>query len=243
MEQTIEIKTVAPLANVVLARRALERAMSRAAHLPGMVVLYGPAGWGKSFSAAYVANRLRGYYVECKSAWTRKALLLAILKEMGITPAKTLYEMVDQIAEQLVLSGRPLIVDEFDYLADKSAVEIIRDIYEASHAAILLIGEEMLPARLKRWERFHRRVLSWVPAQPASLEDAQHLAKLYAPKLKIADDLLTRVHELAHGSAGRIVVNVDLIRDEAASLGTQSIDLKTWGDRTLYTGDAPKRRL
>ena len=49
---TIPVNTVANLANVSLAVKALERAIDRPAHLPGMVVLYGPSGWGKSTAAA-----------------------------------------------------------------------------------------------------------------------------------------------------------------------------------------------
>ncbi len=33
-------------------------------------------------------------------------------------------------------------------------------------------------------ERFHNRVLDWVPAQPASLADAKHLRALYCKRVK-----------------------------------------------------------
>jgi DNA transposition AAA+ family ATPase len=210
-----------------------------------MVTFYGPSGWGKSFSAAYTANRFRAYYVECKSSWTRKALLVAILKSMGIVPATTIYDMTEQISEQLALSGRPLIVDEMDHIVEKKAVEVIRDIYEGSNAAILLIGEEKLPAKLKIWERFHNRMLDWVPAQPADLEDASHLAELYSPDVEIADDLLSHIQRINKGCVRRICVNIEMIRRTALDVGKQEIDLSTWNssNRQLYTGEAPKRSL
>lgn len=235
--------TVAPIANVGRCMAALNRAMDRKAHLPGMVTFYGPSGWGKSTAAGYVANRYRAYYVEAKSSWTRKALLLSICKEMGIAPAKTIYELTDQISEQLALSGRPLIVDEMDHIVDRNAVEVVRDIYEGSNGAILLIGEERLPAKLKVWERFHGRILEWVPAQPASLEDAGHLAGLYCTDVAVEDDLLGQIHDLAHGSVRRICVNIDLVREEALKNGWRYVDLDTWGNRELYTGEAPARRV
>jgi DNA transposition AAA+ family ATPase len=146
--------TMAPLTNVGICLKALQRSLARPAHLPGMVCFYGPSGWGKSTAAAYVTNKLNAYYIECKSSWTRKAILNAILSEMGIMPENTIYQMADQVYEQLAISGRPLIIDEMDYMVSKGAVEIIRDIYEGSKAAILLIGEERLPKKLERWERF-----------------------------------------------------------------------------------------
>lgn len=233
----------ASLSNVAACMGALERAMSRPAHLPGLVVLYGPSGWGKSTAAAVAANTHRAYYVEAKSTWTRKALLQAILKEMGVQPARTIYAMGDQVAEQLALSDRPLIVDELDHLVERNAVEVLRDVYEGSGAAILLIGEEQLPGKLRRWERFHGRVLDWVPAQPADMEDARALRALYCDRVAVAEDLLSRVHEIAKGSVRRICVNLERIQETAATMGFKEMDLAAWNGRELFTGEAPRRRV
>jgi len=235
--------TIAPLANVSLLATSLEKALRRPVHLPGMVVMYGPSGIGKSFSAAYAANRYQAYYVECKSSWTRKALLAAILNSMGIVPAKTLPEMTDQAAEQLALSGKPLIIDEMDHIVEKKAVEVIRDLYEGSQGTILMIGEEGLPSKLKQWERFHNRILDWVPAQLADIDDCRLLARLYSPDVLIADDLLIEVTKSAKGCVRRICVNLEQIRRVASDVGVAELSRKDWGDRALYTGEAPKRRL
>jgi hypothetical protein len=234
--------TTAPLTNVSLCSKALLRAIDRPAHLPGFVCFYGPSGWGKSTAAAYAANSLGAYYIECKSSWTRKAVLMAILKDMGISPAKTLFEMVDQVCEQLAMSLKPLIIDELDHLVTKGAVEMIRDIYEGSGAAILLIGEERLPEKLKRWERFHGRVLDWIPAQPADFDDCRHLARLYCD-VRIAEDLLGAIHAASKGSARRIAVNLERVQDEARDMGMETITLKDWGKREFFTGEAPVRRV
>lgn len=235
--------SIAPLTNVARCNAALERAMHRPRHLPGIVTFYGPSGWGKTFAATYTAVKHRAYHVEAKSSWTRKALLAAILTEMGIAPMKTLYEMSSQVSEQLVLSGRPLIIDEFDHLVQAGTVEVVRDIHESSHAAVLLIGEEQLSAKLKRWERFHNRVLSWVQAEPATADDARRLAGLYLTKVEIRPELLARIHEMARGAVRRICINLEMVQEEALDAGWKSVGLKEWGDRELYTGEAPARRL
>lgn len=235
--------TIAPIKNVALCSMALEQAINRPGHLPGMVCFYGPSGWGKSKAAAYTANKHRAYYVECKSSWTKKALLESILKEMGIVPGKMLYQMTEQISEQLAKSGRPLIVDELDHIVEKKSVEVIRDLYDGSNAAILLIGEENIEHKLRKWERFHNRMLVWQPAQPADLADTRHLCRLYCKEVKIADDLLAHVQQQSLGVATRICVNLNRIQQEALNMGLEQIGLADWGDRQLYTGDAPKRRV
>lgn len=235
--------TTAPLANVSLCGIALTRAMERPSHLPGMVCFYGPSGWGKTTAATYVSLVNRAYYIQCQDSWVRKAILVNILRVMGIQPAHSLWEMTEQVCEQLAKSGRPLIVDELDKLVDKKAVELIRDIYEGSGATILLIGEEQLPAKLTRWERFHGRILDWVPAQPTDLEDARHLKRLYHPKIEVQDDLLERIVTASKGSARRVVVNLAKVEEFSRETGLQSIGMADWGSRTFFTGDAPTRRI
>jgi len=235
--------TVAPITNVGMCITALQKIMNRDDYLPGMAVFYGPAGYGKSIAASYAANKTRAYYVSCKSSWTKKALLLSIAKEMGVEPARTLYEMCDQISEQLMLSGRPLIIDETDHIVEKNAIEIIRDIYEGSHAPVLLIGEEKLPAKLERWERFHSRILEFIPAQPVSQDDADILCQLYSPEVTISDDLMEKILQLARGSVRRVCVNISRIRSYANAAGLSTVSLSHWGDQPLYTGRAPVRRV
>lgn len=234
--------STAPLRNITLMMALLERAMRRPAHLPGLVVFSGPSGFGKSFAAGYAASSHKAYYVEARSGWTKKAMLLAILRQMGISPAATISEMVDQVSEQLAASRRPLIVDEMDHVVDRRLVELVRDIYEQSQAAILLIGEELLPQKLKRWERMHGRVLDWTQAAPCDLQDAKALSRLYCPKVEVAEDLLARIVAACHGSTRRVAVNLDKVAEVARGAGLKAIDLAAWGARDLHTGEPPKTR-
>jgi DNA transposition AAA+ family ATPase len=235
--------TIAPLTNVMLADAAVEAAVNRPAHLPGLVTLYGPSGWGKTQAAVYAANKHRAYYCEARSGWTRKAMLLAVLRDMGVTPAHTVYEMTDQVSDQLARSRRPLIVDEIDHLIDRRAIETIRDIHEGAGVAILMIGEERVPTKLKSWERFHGRMLDWVAAQPPSLEDARQLRRLYCRDVKVKDDLLALIYERAQHSVRRICVNLERAASVARDQGLEEIGLEAWGERPLFTGDPPPRRV
>lgn len=241
MNDVVAVNTVAPITNVGVCMQAMTRLLERDHFLPGMALFYGPAGYGKSMAASYVANKTRAYYISCKSSWTKKALLLAVLKEMGVDPARTLYEMTDQISEQLVLSERPLIIDEVDHIVEKKSVEIIRDLYEGSQASILLIGEERSPNKLQKWERFHRRILEFAPAQPASKTDISTIAKLYSPDVEIASDLIKVLKDKSAGSIGRAAVNISRIHKFGKREGLSRVDVATWGKQDLYTGQAPVR--
>lgn len=233
----------ANIQNLSLTRTAMESLTARAGGLPGLGVLYGPAGWGKTTALVAVANSSRAYYVQMRSAWSRKTLLEKILTSMSIKPSGTVSRMLDDICAQLAASGRPLIIDEFDFaLRSDSMIELVRDIYEGSQAAMILAGEELLPRKLTRWERFHSRVLTWIPASPVSLEDARLLAPIYC-SIPCGDDFLTRLVEAAGGSTRRVCVNLARADDIGKGEGWRKIDNKTWGELELYTGQAPMRVL
>jgi DNA transposition AAA+ family ATPase len=254
--ETIPVNgTIAPLRNVSLMAQLVERVAGRDSRLPGMGVLYGKSGLGKSTAAIYAVNKFRAYHVQMKSVWSRKKLCTAILGEMGVRPAGTISDMVDMIGEQLSLAKveiedghgkrrrlqRPLIIDEADFLVKKGHIEIVRDIYEASLGTVILIGEEQIEQKLRPWERVHGRVLEWTRAFAASLGDTKHLAKLYCPALQLGDDLLAAVHDASGGSVRRICVNLDAIREFAETTGKTRIAFADWREasREFFTGKPP----
>lgn len=234
---------IAPLANIAVAERAISRALGRGLHQPGLVEMHGPSGYGKSMAAAWVTARNRAYYVQANDFWTKKVMLKDICRALGLMfkASDTIDDMARAVCAQLEQSCRPLIIDEFDFVVEKNLVEAIRSLYEGSKAAILIIGEEALPQKLKKWERFHGRILDWFPAEPASLPDAKELAKLYCPHIEVKTCLLEKLVDKARGSVRRISTNLETIQEVALGAGWESVDLQLWGARPIHTGEPPRR--
>jgi DNA transposition AAA+ family ATPase len=231
--------TIAPISTVVACMSAMQAAMDREQHLPGIVALYGRSGLGKSKAAALTANSTQAYFVQLASAWTKKAFLSAILKEMGVKPELSISQQLDQVCEELSLSRRPLIIDEADYAVDKNMLDLIRDIYEGSDAAILLIGEEQLSNKiLRKSERFHNRMLHWAKAEPATHDDASKLRDFYGQRagIKVDDDLLKHINTHVSGCVRRLCVNLSAVHQEAKRQGITTMSLEDWGDRQLFSG-------
>jgi len=237
-------RSVLPLRNVSRLAELVLRVMGRDSGLPGMGCFFGPSGYGKTFAAIYAANRHRAFHVQVKSVWTKKKLALSILVEMGIQPAATIADMIDQIGQELSLSGRPLLIDEADFLVAKKMIEVVRDIYESSQGTVILIGEENLPQILKKWERVHGRMFDWVAAEPASLADSRHLANLYCRGVEVAADLLAEAHSASGASVRRVCVNLARVREKAEMASLTAIDLATWKQLggEFFTGNPPARR-
>ena len=232
---------IAPTSNISLVHTIMGQLTDRAAGLPGIGSFYGRSGLGKSVGAAYASHPggFNGIYVSCRSFETKKSLAEQICKSIGITPKGNIPSIVDSIVEVLSISNRPLIVDEVDYIVDSRTLELIRDVHDASGAAILLIGEEHLPAKLKRHERFDNRVLIWQPATGCTPADFDLLAKQYAPEIQIAAELKKRVLAETSGTTRRVVVNLENIKRWCDRTGTKAAPADC--DVDLYTGRAPGR--
>ena len=236
---------LANIRNIAQCYEAVKRTLERNPLLPGISAFYGPSGFGKSTSANFVANKTNAYYVQVKSTYTKKAFLQAVLREMAIPCPTTLSEMMEMASTELAKSGRPLIIDEFDHLVVGNKVEIVRDLYEASQGTFLIIGEEMLARKLEKWERFHGRVLNWVPALTADLNDVMALTAIYAPMLSIERPVLETLLADVRGSTRRVSTNLEMLNEVALENGIKDIDLKAFKallPNGFVTGESPKPR-
>lgn len=221
----------AALKNVVSIMGLHQRLNDRGPHLPGIGVMHGFSGYGKTYAAIYLSNKTGAARVEIGDSWTKKTLLQAILRELGdARPKGTIPALCEAVIEKLAVPGSPpLIIDEADKLIDKNMIEIVREIHESAQVPVILIGEEALPHKLERSERTHNRVLEWVAAQPCDLEDTRKLAAIFARRITLADDLLEEIRAVSQGKARRIVTNLDRIREWAAGSGQMVIDRASYG--------------
>lgn len=241
MSETL-YSNVAPLRNVSALTTLIERVQGRAYGLPGMATFYGPSGLGKTSAGIYAANRYQAHLVEVRSVWKSRKFCQAVLVELGIKPGPTVADMLDQIAEGLLRSGAPLIIDEADHLVTNRTIQLVRDIHDASGAPVILIGEELLPQKLQQWERIHGRMLDWVACQPAEAADVTALARIYCPGIQLDEALSASLLATSGGSIRRISVNLALLAEHAAVRGLRRLGPKDFDARRFFTGEAPGPR-
>jgi len=231
--------SVAPITNIRRCLDLMQRSLNRpkGLHLPGIVVFYGHSGYGKTTAAGHIVGRYDAVHVEFRKAWTQKFFLKKILQDCGVTPAKTVCEMLEQVCEYLSDTRKPLIIDEMDRLIDRGYEELVRDIYMGTEGTIVLIGEEHLKTKIKKNMRLYRRVLAWEQAMPMSMQDLVHLSRLYAPGISIDEELLIKVHERAKGSTGIASVALNDIYVECRRIGSDRISLNEWPVDKIHTGE------
>ncbi|MGL5306151.1 MAG: AAA family ATPase [Aeromonas veronii] len=243
---------------------AVSIAQARAAGLPGVVVMYGHSGVGKTQAIQFCINRLGVsggvHYVECKSTWTRKAFLEAVMLSMGMLEPDpngkrhcmahnyTLSDMLHIIGKQLETSGIPLFVDDVQYLLDRDVANVLTDIHNASlGGTLVLVGEEKVRDSLVKLERLHNRVLKWVVAGAGSVDDLDAIARRRWPDVSFERDLLVDLNgqKQCNGCLRRGVVNLSNIAAEAHKHGWTEVNLERWtthnaGKLVWDNGNAPK---
>lgn len=234
MDQQIAGAGVAKLMNVGLAMAAMKQIQAATSQMPRIAVLSGPPGYGKSQAALFMAHPLgmNASFIQLRMFDTVKSIAEMLLTELDVRykPSWNTAAKFDAICERLAQNQRPLVIDEFDHIAEKSSVDFIRAIHDQCGTPIFLIGEESLQRKLLgRHERFHDRVLTWAHAVPCDEGDTQQLARHYAPALKWDDDALRALAKRTAGVARRITTEIERIKEECKRKGLDTVTVAMLG--------------
>lgn len=234
--------TIAALPNVTRLGALIDRCQNRGYGLPGMGCFYGRAGRGKTTGGIYATNSLNACHVEALPFGGLKKLMEMIVTELGLRPRRLVPELFDQAAQELAVTGRPLIIDEADHILTTKTIEAVRKLHDVSGAPVILMGEELLPQKLQVWERVHGRMLAWVEAEPATGLDVSLLAKIYAPSVEIVPELREAVLTASQASMRYISTNLAAMAEFAAVRGLARLTVADWGGAAFHTGEPPTLR-
>lgn len=226
---------VAKLTNVAFALEAIKQVTDvDDPGAPHMAVLFGPPGYGKTQAAMFLAHPAgrNAVFVSIRSFDTTKTLAQVICLELGIVvktqwPVSTLY---DHLVKRLQQLGRPLVLDEVDFIAETKTIDFIRTIHDNTSVPIFLIGEQDLQRKLlSRHERFHDRVLVWKPAAACDVHDVRKLAAHHAPDLTLSAELVDALVVKTSGVARRVYNELKNLREECKRAGATSPSLSMLG--------------
>lgn len=232
---------IVPISNVARLAEAGEALLSRSNGMPGMGLVSGETGFGKSTAVAWLATRQHGVYVRALATSTPSSMCESICRELGIGRRATNVATIESIVEKLAETNRPLFIDEADYIVEqKKLVETLRDIHDLSSVPVILIGMANIKRAVSSRQQLSGRIAQWVEFQPSTLDDTRTLATQLA-EVDIADDLVQRLHESTRGSVRLTVVGLNRIEQFARSRGLSKLGLMEWPKSAdFFMGNAPK---
>ena len=239
---------VAAIATFDLVATTLDQLSNRRVGMDGIGVLYGPSGWGKTFSSNVLAMETRAYFVQMQPVWTKKTFLQKILDEMKVDHDKscTIPDLFDMVTSQLAASRRTLILDEFNRAIERPVLaQITRAIFDSTQCPILLVGEEKLPSELSRpdFKQLYRRVSAWAEAADATVDDTAKLAPIYSPGIDFEPAALAALTAFAKGSISSVAKCLNVIHETCLTQGMDSISLAALQKIALPSATHPKRKI
>jgi DNA transposition AAA+ family ATPase len=149
---------------------------TRAEGVPGMGLVYGEPGLGKTYAIMWWAMQNDAIFVRCTNNMSSRWLLEELIEELGEIPYSKYSDIFNQVIAQLIKQPRIIIVDEIDYLTvDSRAVETLRDIHDKTDVPVVLIGMGSANRRLMRYKHLYDRISEILKFEPFSKKDISRI--------------------------------------------------------------------
>lgn len=221
--------------NVNNFRQAAHKLVNRDRLQPGFLVVEGQSGRGKSFAANNWYSVHGGIYFRVWESMSQHAFLQQLSFEITGARLHGSHNCKRAIIDKLRTDPRTVIVDEADRLA-LPRLEDLRDINEATEAAMILIGEVGFLTTLAAKDRIYSRVAEVVKFEPIGRNDISLYAAQVAD-LKLSPEVVAKLAAKSDGSF-RMVHNFVLkIAEFAEANGLTAIEAEHV--RTMNLRDLP----
>ena len=152
---------------------------NRAEGVPGMGLVYGEPGLGKTQAIKWWAFKNDAILIRCNQMMSARWLLKEILDYMSEIKPYSISDSFDEVIRNLILTPRILIVDEVDYMTmDKNkSIEILRDIHDKTNIPVVLVGMTNAHSRLKKFSHLYDRLSEIVKFERFSKADIKTIVK------------------------------------------------------------------
>lgn len=187
-------KIFAKTSNVNAFLGAMQRLHNREEGIPGMALIYGEPGLGKTRTALWWCAQNDGVFVRTKKLMTGRWLLEEIVAELGEAPLRRTSDLFRQAVDQLLEKPRTLFVDEADYLThDARVIETLRDLHDTTGTPLVMIGMDQADKKLIRYKHLYDRFSEIVRFHPLTLTDIKVIAEQMC-EVKLSDDAIMFIH-------------------------------------------------
>jgi len=151
---------------------------NRAKGVPGMALLYGEPGLGKTQAVLWWVAQNDAIFIRSTNLMTGRWLLEDIVEELGEIPNYKTSELFKQCIRQLKEDPKIIIIDEVDYLAaDSKAIETLRDIHDKANVPIVLVGMGQADKKLMRYRHLYDRISEKLKFEPFINSDIKDIVE------------------------------------------------------------------
>lgn len=198
--------------NVLRMVAALGELERRESMVPGLGLIHGHQGYGKTVATHWYAVQSAAVYVRAQGAWTVNWMLMDLAATLGLAPEGISRANFRNIVSELGKRPRLVMVDEADYvIRERKMLDTVRDLHDATGAPLVLVGMAgCKEAVARKSPQFWSRVSQEVEFVPLSVEDVRVIA-LDLADLQLQEDLARKIQRQTEGNFRKTVVLLNQI--------------------------------
>lgn len=177
--------------------------------VPGMALVFGEPGLGKSRTAAwFVAQDSSAVFMRTKKLMTGRWLLEELVGELGEAPAWKTADLFRQAVDQLMSRPRIVMIDEVDYLAyDARVIETLRDLHDITGAPFVFIGMDRADQKLRRYRHLYDRFSEVLKFKPLDRDDVKKVAREMTD-MEFSSDAIDWIAEKTQGMIRQVIIGL-----------------------------------
>ena len=207
---------------------ALARALeSRDVGVPGLGLVFGEPGLGKTQTAIWYAARSGAALVRAKAVMTPRWLLAEIVEELGESAEHYTAKLYQQAKDILHSRKRLIIIDEVDHLAsDRRLIETVRDLHDETANPILLIGMSDAERKIARYRHLYDRLRAHViRLVPLDEEDVAGVARQLC-EVELSDCAVAHIATETAGNLRAVIINLYRCERIARTNGLKTVEAR-----------------
>jgi len=176
---------------------AMDRLHQRSYGIPGMALVYGNPGLGRTHTVLWWYSQNNGIYVPAKRYMSPRWLLQEIVSELGASPSPRVADLFLQCKDLLMENPKTIIIDEIDYLIHDAKVEVLRDIHDTTGTPIVMVGMEMADKKLMRFKHLFDRISEIVKFSDLTEQDIKMIIDQIC-EVKLSADAIQFIYSLTN---------------------------------------------
>jgi len=219
--------------NYVRFMEAVKAVEGRGAREASILLVTGPSGLGKSQTVDRFAVDSNAIYLRAKETWTRGGLLAEMADSLRLPVTGRNQEVQARIIGHVASNQTPIVIDEAEFTVRTTAgiLECVRD-SDLTEVLVVLVGMETMERRIARYPQLSSRVAQVVHFEPLTESDVILTARQMA-EVKIAEDLLGRLHRQSEGKMRLVMNGIATIERHAKTNGLTHVRLSDMGEVAL----------
>lgn len=179
---------------------------NRGQGIPGLGLIFGEPGLGKTRTAIWYADRVGAVFIRALATATVRSFLEELVIELGQEPMYRASDIYRQAEKSLSENPRLLIVDEIDRLASRwQAIEALRDLTDQTGIPILMVGMDSSERKLARFRHLYYRMQAHIMRfKPLSQADVIRFAGQVC-EIELADSAIQEIYQTTGGRIGNLI--------------------------------------